>query len=73
MVFDDITLFLTISKRCLLATGAWNAVVVSAKLWIFGTPFFDPKASDFEMKFKEIVLKENSFLEDEKIYNMAIK
>ena len=39
----------------------------------FWNPFFDPKASDFEMKFKEIVLKVNSFLEDEKIYNMAIK
>ena len=39
----------------------------------FLNPFFDPKASDFEMKFKEIVLKVNSFLEAEKIYNMAIK
>lgn len=40
----------------------------------FWNPFFDPKASNFEMKFKEIVLKErNSFLEDEKTYNMAIK
>lgn len=39
----------------------------------FWNPFFDPKASDFEMKFKEIVLKVHSSLEDEKIYNMVIK